>query len=1079
MWKEYRVQRGLWLAMAVGCFILQGLIAFLMPSGPERFQGIVPIAFMLTGFYAIGSGAITFAIEREEGTQLRPVMLGCPPGLTLTVKTLFGIISTTLLLAVTIASGMLLSLGSLALLPNTFHPEAARMIVPLTLLFVALPYFGGLLWSMFFSLLTRKVIVALGMSAVAMIVSYAVVVAYGVEVADTPDTRRYGNPITGMQVFLVSLVPCLLAASLLVVNYLLTYRWLTRAFFDQTSSRSPSFFKRWRIRRSGFDGGMVVEIGVEDRTAFEVVSAEVAVSQPPPRFGLSWLYALWGPNLWRHLRFLRWKEAIETRKVYVGFLLATLGFTFWIVSEHPLRTDWHGPVGFLIHAVCLACGAMAFRAEQDERKVQRLADMGLKPETVWLSKHLVWLVRAVLGVSAIFLFVILAGLFSRNAEPLRYIGSFSDNVWLNLQLPNSLPSFDPGLRLIGRAIILTLTMYGIGQVCSQLIRSTIVSLFVSFILALTAFGWASVCWYFGVPFILSVLPLAIGCLLVTYFRTKSWMIDDNRGRAWAWPAASIIAACAIIYTGTGLFRVYQIPWAEPFFGDSAETHGNDGLTDEQRAAVLAPVTGEERSTFALFQRTSELLGKNRLDDRFGTKTVEELWRALSEDDQLAAEKAIRLLLEAAELPACADFSPATTNVSDVAASTSGQAFQDSVGSLLFDARREIESGNVNVALDRYRTAFAVSRHAAGRGAEMNWWLSHQLTQKTLRAIQEWAKHPGVDATLSHDAAEIIDDHRRQMTPIEVTNFATAVMVRNTLDADAFTIAELTGDSSNRLPVLLATKFPGERPRSLRLLNALESHDVEILASYRAQLAAAKTGIGQGLTQWYNSAQSKNAALRDQTRFLTHITPLLAMITSVPADYICLSDIKTEHEIRATKLLLRLLQQQRIGELPETLDDFDASLNDPWTDKPFIWYPEGLPADLKQINAVIVSANTPFFLSTGYSQATIRRVEYGNAEEGFGAFAPEQMEGGEFSGLGFGSSGSSLSGGDGEPRLGGQPSPGPDGNSRPASAVAAHQGNEESIHVEYVLEGGTHHSSDGVAAVWLLPRKASTGGKESE
>jgi hypothetical protein len=129
MWKEYRVQRGLWLAMAVGCFILQGLIAFLMPSGPERFQGIVPIAFMLTGFYAIGSGAITFAIEREEGTQLRPVMLGCPPGLTLTVKTLFGIISTTLLLAVTIASGMLLSLGSLALLPNTFHPELRRAVV--------------------------------------------------------------------------------------------------------------------------------------------------------------------------------------------------------------------------------------------------------------------------------------------------------------------------------------------------------------------------------------------------------------------------------------------------------------------------------------------------------------------------------------------------------------------------------------------------------------------------------------------------------------------------------------------------------------------------------------------------------------------------------------------------------------------------------------------------------------------------------------------------------------------------------------------------------------------------------------
>ena len=308
LWKEYRVQRGLWLSMAGGSIMLQALIAFLVPSDQESFQGIVPVAFMLTFFYAIGSGAITFAIEWEEGTQLRPVMLGCPPGLTLTVKTIFGIVTTALLLATTICSGLLLSTGSLTLPPNTFPVHAQGTIIPLALLFVALPYLGSLLWSTFFSLLTRKVIVALGLAAVAMIGSYIVVAMSSIAMFEN-GRGQYQSQLTAPKLFVAALVPCSLALLLLAVNYLLTHRWLTRAFFDQTSSKSPSFFKRWRIRRSGLDGGMVVEIGVEDRTAFEVVSPEVAVHQPPPRFGLSLLYAMWGPNLLRHLMFLRWREA--------------------------------------------------------------------------------------------------------------------------------------------------------------------------------------------------------------------------------------------------------------------------------------------------------------------------------------------------------------------------------------------------------------------------------------------------------------------------------------------------------------------------------------------------------------------------------------------------------------------------------------------------------------------------------------------------------------------------------------------------------------------------------------------------
>ncbi len=1012
LWKEYRVQRGLWLAMAVGCFALQALIAFLIPSDQESFQGIVPIAFMLTGFYAIGSGAITFAIEREDGTQLRPVMLGCPPGLTLTIKTVFGIVTTALLLATTICSGMLMTLGSLTLPENTFQSDVQGMIVPLALLFVALPYLGCLLWSTFFSLLTRKVIVALGLAAVAMIGTYIFVLICSLEITGRSHAGEIEQPVTGIQFFLVALLPCSLALLVLGLNYLLTHRWLTRAFFDQSSAKSPSFFKRWRIRRSGLDGGMVVEIGVEDRTAFEVVSPDVAVHQPPPRFGLSLLYAMWGPNLWRHLRFLRWREAIETRKIYLGFLLATLIFVTWLAAENANHNGWHGPVGFFMHAVCVACGAMAFRTEQDERKVQRLADMGLSPATVWLSKHLVWLARAVLSIAAILFCVLFVSWLYPYYSSRMGIGECINGVWLNTRLPNSVSGHATIGRLLGRAAILMLTMYSVGQACSQLIRSTIVSMFVAFILALTAFGWAGVCWWFDVPFVLSVLPLAIGCLLVTWCRTNSLMKDDNRPRAWTWPVASLAAAVTIAYIGTGLFRVYQIPWVDPFFSENASSPGNDGLTVEQRASVLAPVSDDERRTSELYQRASELFDEKFFRTASDSPTLSGRWAALSEDDRIAGEKAIQLAVEAAESPACAEFSPATTNVADIVTSKTGQQMSEASNLLLFDANRELEAGHLDRALDRLENAFAVSRHAARRGEEIHWWLSNSLTIKVLRDMRGWAQHSGVEEKLVKKATQIIGDHRQQMIPVEVANYASAILIRNTLNADTFDLTELVDGSHERLwPVLLATKFPGELARSHRLLNGIQRNNVEAIKSYRSQQIAADAGKANGLAQWYSGGVGRTVAENHFVRVVhdcVRTTPLLAMIASGPArDQLCLQDIRTECQVRATKVILQLLLEQRTsGKLPATLDDFDESLNDPWSDKPFIWYPEGLPGNLMQQNRVKVKAGTPFLITTGSRQFTIRRVEYWDSPEGDGPFEAMQMGseggfGGDGPGLGAG------------------------------------------------------------------------------
>jgi hypothetical protein len=926
---------------------------------------------MLTFFYAIGAGAITFAIEREEGTQLRPVMLGCPTGLTLIVKTVFGIVAIALLLAITICSGMLMSLGSLTL-PESAMPPDTRMVIPAGLLFVVVPYLGGLLWSMFFSLLTRKVVVALGLTVIAMIFAYILVVA--------TFTAIPRNELNGLKIMVVALPPCLLLLFLLASNYLLTHRWLTRTFFDQSIAKSPSFFRRWRIRRSGLDGGMIVEIGVEDRTAFEVVKPELVNHLPPPRFGLSLLYVNWGPNLWRHLRFLRWKEALETRKLFVGFLVVAAVIVVLTVDRRAGRGDWHYLISFFIHVACVASGVMVFRAEQDDRHFQRLADMGLRPRTVWLSKHLVWLTRACISVLVILMcaFVMdwVRSLFGRD--------SVFEEIWLGRQFRQYRTQGDTELLILGRGIISILTCYGIGQVCSQLIRSTIVAVFVAFVLALAAFGWSLTCTVFEVPWTLSVLPLAIGCLLVTWFRTGSWMLDDIRARTWIRPATAITVVIAIAYFGAGLFRVYQIPAAVPFFvdTDSSSADFNDGLTADQRVAMLAPLTEQEKQTFALYQRASDLMGRNRVDQRAaGPRTVQRILDALSEDGQLeSVEEATRLALEAAESSACADFVPAKTNIADVWHSTALGSLHNAFDLVLFDARRQMESGNVDVALDRYRSDLSISHHTAGRGADTNWWSSINATRNTLRAIREWAEHPDVDARLIETATKIIDNHGDQMIAVEVANYSQAVMIRNTLDADSFALAAEMSNPQKRFNMLLSTRFPGERARSHRLLNALESYDVATMASYRTHQAAVKAGTAKGMAPWYRDQVQLRKA-KEGYESVAHASlpsiPFFAMVAGREAlDENCRPMIDAECWIRATKVMLRLLQEKReSGELPADLADFDETLNDPWNGQPFTWYPEGLPGDFMRDSWVLVKANTPFLMSTGHTQTQLQRVEY--------------------------------------------------------------------------------------------------------
>ena len=68
VWKEYRLMRSFWIAMAVLAVILELIACISVWSPNDSVQMIFAMALVLPAFYAMGCGATLFATEHETGT---------------------------------------------------------------------------------------------------------------------------------------------------------------------------------------------------------------------------------------------------------------------------------------------------------------------------------------------------------------------------------------------------------------------------------------------------------------------------------------------------------------------------------------------------------------------------------------------------------------------------------------------------------------------------------------------------------------------------------------------------------------------------------------------------------------------------------------------------------------------------------------------------------------------------------------------------------------------------------------------------------------------------------------------------
>jgi|GEM_PF-1861954 len=966
LWKEYRQQRNLWVALLFGATLLQLIFWFFIeePRAGDGDVALVPlyvgVAAMMTALFAVCSAAISFAIEREEGTHLRLVSLSCPPALTLSIKFLVGLLGTALLFAVSAVIGASLSVGISAAI-DTFKETSTTEAAGACYWVIAVVG-GGLVVGAFCSLVFRKVLPAVIAATIAMFVGWPIVFSvWAAEIQMGSEGWLNRPDAVWLMIVLVGGI-----GVFGLIDFVLVRWWMNRSFSEMPKVRSRSLFRRVRVQRDGLDGSVTLEIGGSDRTEFEVLTPEQARMLPPPRPGLSLLYSNWGRGRSRVLRFLCWKEAAESRRMFlallaVGILLAVcvgsaMRPAVWVDGNPQYRP--RGEFAFLVMYSFFSTfvyGLMAFRGEQSGDSYRFLSDNGVTAGHVWLSKQLIWFSRLLLT----------HGLMLATIAAIAGVGAVNQILWALSGGTDVTGSFAVDWSqlswLAGLCTVLTFVVvfYSVSQMASLAWRRAALSIFFALLCSILLGMWVGAAVNFDVPVPIAALPVAPALFVVTRLRTQGWLIGDDRFKRWLLPVASGVLGIAACWLTTAAWRIFEIPSAEPLvttktLDDGSTVEVVNGLTDAERAAILAPVSDDEAETAEIYRNYGAI----------GTDTLE-------------------TCREAAARPDCAFGSPASEILSF--GSFTRNHMKDFAERPLKQAKLEAANGNVAEALELHRQAFAIARHAAGRGANGDYGRWNTVTHSILKSLVDWSRTAGVTSEQVDQATSIVDEHfAKSLDPFAVS-FAEHTVIRNTLlrpvDEQLSMRSEKYYANDEFFFDYMSVKFPGTRGRLDRLVDWYATRAARLIAE--AQKIEARNGSGSlSLGTWYRQEAWKSRAdlgghaVADFRRWV-QTTPLARGVIDDLGLSLVYSETDLKTQARGTQIVMRLWSAfHENEEFPQTLDELDLPTQvviEPWSGRQFAWHPNGVPNEITTTSPRI-PANTPFLFSGGPAGCYLEEIE---------------------------------------------------------------------------------------------------------
>jgi ABC-type transport system involved in multi-copper enzyme maturation permease subunit len=921
-WKEYRLQRALWLAMAALTSLLMLLIVAFISTGDR--SALFYLAVGLPAFYALGCGATLFAGEHEAETYEFQRMLPAGASRVFAAKFVLALLSTAALFGLT---------WTLAAFLNGWQlPDAHDC----ALMWATVGFYGleMFVWATLFSLLSRRVLLVaiLGVAAASLSAQIMTAVVGRHSVMGMMETYMAALPLRAAVVALVALA-----------DFWLATRWFREPSQRGLRSAQPT-------------------IGADTAARAAALSDYLL---KPERL------RIFGRLVWQHWR-QSWRMLLGVSVLFVP--ITALGVA--CLNDVLMRSGRHAafaPEGievFLAVVLALAAipllGCFAFLADQRRQSFRFLADRGVPPKYVWLSRQLTAVgVPLLLGMAllsaAFFLltpaFFLLTPLLPGFLQP-------DIQRWLDMESYASVYVFGHLILVVIGYAIFGIT---VGQLCSMFFRSSILAGLFSVLFTAVLAGWWVLMLFWQVNWLWSVLPIPLALLLASRLRTAGWLVERNTLRAWLLPAAVLAVPAVAILTAMPLYRIYSIPLVDPGFSP---------------AEYVRRATPEEQATLNLYRRAHQEETPLQYEDydlRPDRPTLALTPKEIAWVN--ANQETIALMMKASRGKAFPFLDHPFER----------QEARKLAYLLVYSAARLEDKGKLDAAFEQYLAAIRVSVQLRDCYPIEEYDYYHASDPDGIELavyahLPSWAARPGQTPERILAAARQIEELTANI-PASGGIRVAYVCLERFLKGD---LSAIKAPHKQYVPMatLLWLHLPWERQRALRLLNVLTRRQVDALL--RAQRAAEHgerieqptdrfplVGLGYG---WYGAMEFPYAL--QSTIFIpplaydarwgeVNLVPgFTAMVTSR----------------RAVRLVLALeAWKLQHGSLPKKLDDLVGSCLDrlpvdPYSGQPFRYFRDGLKSSLQwnqeelpappwhyqnyDYRGGIIAANVPFVWATG-------------------------------------------------------------------------------------------------------------------
>ena len=398
---------------------------------------------------------------------------------------------------------------------------------------------------------------------------------------------------------------------------------------------------------------------------------------------------------------LIWQECRQSAAVTAALMIMPLPAVLFVCLDlFGLTPERLSPYGFVqivplfaVFAAFLSApllGASVFLADQTGHRYRFLAEHGIRPRLVWLSRHIRGSVVLQLGLLLVLLPPLLA---------LSRIGKEPEKV-----------------TAMGYVVGYAVLAYACGQLCSMMFRSGILAAIFGIVMTWCLCGWAAMMYGLNLSWLWTVAPLPAAFLLATWLHAPDWILERKAWRARLGPALVVAVPMLAILVAIPPVRVYEIPVVEPGFS-----------VDD----VTGPVSEEEKQTLALYDRAVKLMWQGATGRPVGSGAADESAR------RKADEQAVALALEASRRPFFAVHYPSLASWQhddpDIGA-------YYSLANLVLKSAEQLESeGKLDAAFDRCLAATRILVHARQRCG----WPFHPSNEaRIVNQLIRWAARPG-------------------------------------------------------------------------------------------------------------------------------------------------------------------------------------------------------------------------------------------------------------------------------------------------------------------------------------------------